>query len=109
MRRLQLSDPDLTASVRMRRKRILLKKGAVAFATAPTQWQTQRLRFPWSRKLDVYAPAAINKMCLPMADLERVYFSFITPIFCFLTAFDRYVFEFPAEPLIEEIKQKVKR
>ncbi len=43
------------------------------------------------------------------ADLERVYFSFITPIFCFLTAFNRYVFEFPAEPLIEEIKQKVKR
>ena len=28
------------------------------------------------------------------ADLERVFFSFITPIFCFLTAFNPYVFEF---------------
>ncbi len=42
------------------------------------------------------------------ADLERVFFSFITPIFCFLTAFNPYVFEFPAEPLIEEIKTKSK-
>ena len=43
------------------------------------------------------------------ADSERVLFSFITPIFCFLTANDSIVFGFPAEPLIEEIKTKSKK
>ena len=43
------------------------------------------------------------------ADLERVLFSFITPIFCFLTANDDLVFEFPADTLIEEIKTKSKK
>ena len=43
------------------------------------------------------------------ADSERVLFSFITPIFCFLTANDSIVFGFPAEPLIEETKTKSKK
>lgn len=43
------------------------------------------------------------------ADSERILFSFITPIFCFLTANDSLVFEFSEETLIEEIKTKIKK